>query len=113
MKMKIRKTEQGVHFFSRDSGTNLLLDEIEMPQGELASAPANVSVAVTNRCNRSCPHCFAEKGGEDLDYEGLCGWMDELDANGCMGEKHGNVLHHDDEWRFPDPRDGGSSSRPC
>ena len=73
MKMKIRKTEQGVHFFSRDSGTNLLLDEIEMPQGELASAPANVSVAVTNRCNRSCPHCFAEKGGEDLDYEGLCG----------------------------------------
>ena len=94
--MKIRKTEQGVHFFSRDSGTNLLLDEIEIPQGELARAPANVSVAVTNRCNRCCPHCFAEKGDEDLDYEVLCGWMDELDANGCMGVGFGGgepLLH--------------------
>lgn len=94
--MKIRKTEQGVHFFWRENGANLLLDEIKIPRDELARAPASVSVAVTNRCNRCCPHCFAEKGSEDLDYEILCGWMDELDANGCMGVGFGGgepLLH--------------------
>ncbi len=50
-----------------------------------AVAPRQVSVALTNACDLACPHCYAPKNPATLDFERLVSWLDELDANGCLG----------------------------
>ena len=83
--MQYRYTKNGVHLFDRESGTNILVDEILCKNEILSVAPANVSIALTNRCNKSCAHCFAPKNVAELDYTMVCSWIDELNKNGCLG----------------------------
>ncbi|MBQ3340559.1 MAG: radical SAM protein [Kiritimatiellae bacterium] len=83
--MQYRYTKQGVHLFNRASGTNILIDEMLCNDEILSVAPANVSIALTNRCNRSCVHCFAPKNVAELDHTMVCDWIDELNKNGCLG----------------------------
>ena len=83
--MQCRYTKQGVHLFDRESGLNILMDEFECSDEILSVAPANVSIALTNKCNRSCPHCFAPKFTASLDFMTVCSWIDELNKNGCLG----------------------------
>lgn len=83
--MQYRYTKQGVHLFDRRSGTNILMDEFACSDKILSEAPANVSIALTNKCNRSCKHCFAPKSDAFLDSTAVCSWIDELNENGCLG----------------------------
>lgn len=83
--MQYRYTRQGVHLFDRESGINILMDEFACADGILSAAPANVSIALTNKCNRSCVHCFAPKSNALLDSAAVCAWIDELNENGCLG----------------------------
>ena len=78
-----RLTSNGVHLFNRESGLNVLLDEI--PTANLSEAPANVSIALTGRCNLHCQHCFVPKSDRELPYDRLLEWLQELDDNGCLG----------------------------
>jgi MoaA/NifB/PqqE/SkfB family radical SAM enzyme len=63
----------------------VLLDELKVPPDSWAIAPRQVSVALTNACDLACPHCYAPKVPAALDFQRLTGWLEELDAYGCLG----------------------------
>ncbi|MFH1499954.1 MAG: radical SAM protein [Verrucomicrobiota bacterium] len=83
--MRARYGPTGVHLFERASGVNILLDEIPVRAEQWSRAPRQVSIALTNTCDLSCPYCYAPKFRSSLNFETLCGWLAELDANGCIG----------------------------
>lgn len=83
--MRIRTGPSGVHLFDRTTGLNILLDEIPAPAHLWASAPRQVSIALTNACNLACSYCYAPKNQAVLDYDCLTDWLLDLDANGCIG----------------------------
>lgn len=82
--MKTRLGPEGILFFNRDTGVNLLVDEVKVPDHLWATAPRHVSIALTNACDLNCYHCFAPKYLARLDMKRLVAWLDELDANGCI-----------------------------
>ncbi|MDE0158832.1 MAG: radical SAM protein [Candidatus Dadabacteria bacterium] len=83
--MKIRKGPDGIHFFDRTSGTNLLLDEFVPSPETWSKSPRQVSIALTNACDLTCPHCYAPKTKAILDSQLVKRWMSELDEQGCFG----------------------------
>lgn len=83
--MKTRKGPSGLHLFNRNSGINLLLDEIDVPKKYWDLAPRQITIALTNKCDLSCPHCYAPKKSAVLKYEQVLSWLEELDKNGCLG----------------------------
>ncbi len=64
---------------------NLLLDEISIPESLWSRAPRQVSIALTNRCDLACYHCYAPKSRDLLPYNVLTRWLIELDVNGTLG----------------------------
>lgn len=83
--LKLRSGPDGIHHFNRLTGLNILLDEIKPPATSWSIAPRQVSVALTNLCDLNCAYCNAPKQPAQLDSARLCGWLDELDAGGCLG----------------------------
>ncbi|MCY4109395.1 MAG: radical SAM protein [Chloroflexi bacterium] len=83
--MKVRHDGNGVHFFDRRTGLNILLDEIRVPAILRDSAPRFVSVALTNACDLQCVFCYAPKHGARLDASQVLSWAIELDRGGCLG----------------------------
>jgi hypothetical protein len=83
--MKLRAGPSGVHLFDRLTGRNLLLDEVRVPPSRWATAPRQVSVALTNACDLSCAFCYAPKSAAQLGMGQVCRWLAELDARGCLG----------------------------
>jgi len=83
--MKMRMGPSGIHLFDRMKGLNILLDEVRVPPNLWARAPRQVSIALTNACDLSCPYCFAPKNPAWLDVDEVIGWLTELDADGCLG----------------------------
>ncbi len=83
--MRIRTTQNGIHFFDRNSGTNILLDEISVPESHWSLAPRFVSIALTNACDLSCPYCYAPKHNAQLSMQQVIQWATELDTLGCLG----------------------------
>ncbi len=83
--MKLRHGSDGLHFFDRLSGMNVLLDEVQIPNSQLALAPRFVSFALTNLCDLHCPFCYAPKQSATLDTDLLVEWSQELDRHGCLG----------------------------
>lgn len=83
--VKARAGPDGVLVFNRHTGVNILIDEIEVPSGLWDKGPRHVSIALTNACDLDCPHCFAPKHAAMLRMGQLIAWVDELDANGCIG----------------------------
>src|SRR5712692_127084 len=83
--LKHRAGPAGIHLFDRTTGVNVLCDEIQVPHALWASAPRQISVALTNRCDLSCPYCYAPKNRASLDLKTLIGWLCDLDSNGCLG----------------------------
>ena len=81
----VRAGPSGVHLFNRTTGINILLDEVQVPASLWAAAPRHVSFALTNACDLACSYCYAPKYRSALNVESLCQWLDELDANGCIG----------------------------
>ena len=82
---KVRSSASGLHLFDRASGVNILLDEISPPSTAWASAPRQVSIALTNACDLTCAHCYAPKASATLQIDALTRWLTELDENGCLG----------------------------
>lgn len=83
--LKIRGGPNGIHFFNRKTGVNVLLDEVDVPVELWAIAPRQVSIALTNACDLNCSYCYAPKYKAKLDKERLFSWLEELDINGCLG----------------------------
>lgn len=81
----MRSGPAGVQIFNRRTGLNVLLDEMRLPPDRWSLAPRSVSVALTNACDLSCPHCYAPKTPSRLRPGQLLRWLDELDRHGCMG----------------------------
>lgn len=84
-RMKVRAGPCGVHLFDRNTGLNVLLDEARVSPALWATAPRQVSVALTNACDLTCPHCYAPKKPAALEFELVASWLEELDTNGCIG----------------------------
>lgn len=84
-RLKVRIGAAGLHFFDRNTGMNLLVDEISLPTSMWSTAPRQVSIALTNACDLVCPHCYAPKNPAVLNFERLTRWLTDLDANGCIG----------------------------
>ncbi|MDP2660681.1 MAG: radical SAM protein [Dehalococcoidia bacterium] len=84
-RFKIRISPSGIHLFNRMTGLNVLLDEARVPQALWSAAPRQVSIALTNTCDLACSYCFAPKKPAVLDFDKVTDWLDELDANGCLG----------------------------
>jgi MoaA/NifB/PqqE/SkfB family radical SAM enzyme len=82
---KTRAGPDGLHLFDRTTGWNVLLDEVRVPPAMWSAAPRQISVALTNSCNLSCPHCYAPKHAAKLPRQPLLSWLRELDAHGCLG----------------------------
>lgn len=83
--MKIRLGPDGMHIFDRQTGLNVLLDEVEPPEGLWSAAPRQVSIAVTNACDLTCSYCYAPKHRAVLEIGHLLNWIDELDEAGALG----------------------------
>lgn len=81
----MRGGPDGLYLFDRDTGVNILLDEIEVPQADWATAPRQVSIALTNACDLHCPYCYAPKHLTKLSMTRIAAWLDELDSNGTVG----------------------------
>ncbi len=83
--IKVRRDGNGVHLFDRQSGLNILLDEIPVPPSQRDPAPRFVSLAVTNACDLHCRFCYAPKHVARLDVATVVRWATELDEGGCLG----------------------------
>lgn len=82
---KVRLGPDGIHIFDRNSGTNVLFDEIVPPSDRWTFSPRQVSIALTHACDLECTHCYASKIPARLDFESVKQWMLELDKAGCFG----------------------------
>lgn len=96
--MKSRLGPNGVHFFDRLSGLNVLLDELRPEEAVWSRSPRQVSIALTNLCDLHCAYCYAPKHKASLLVDSVLGWLQELDAEGCLGIGFGGgepTLHPD------------------
>lgn len=84
-KFKCRFGPAGIHYFDRLSGNNILLDEFVPPRKVWSRGPRNISIALTNICDLSCPYCYAPKNSKTLEFENVVSWTKELDVNGTFG----------------------------
>ena len=85
LQFKIRISPAGLHLFNRNTGANILIDEMILPSNLWSAAPRHVSIAITNNCDLKCPHCYAPKNQATLPFDNLTNWLSDLDKNGCMG----------------------------
>ncbi len=83
--VKRRNGPHGIHLFDRNSGLNVLLDEIRLDPSAWSPAPRQVSVALLNLCDLHCNYCYAPKHKAALSPARLLPWLIELDKAGCLG----------------------------
>ena len=81
---KLRGGLAGLLLFNRNTGLNVLIDEIRVPTALHSRAPRQVSIALTNRCDLACVHCYAPKSRDELRFDEVARWLDELDENGTL-----------------------------
>jgi MoaA/NifB/PqqE/SkfB family radical SAM enzyme len=82
---KLRGGPAGLHVFNRTTGLNVLIDEIPVPASLHSRAPRQVSIALTNRCDLACAHCYAPKSRDELQFDVVTRWLAELDSHGALG----------------------------
>jgi pyruvate-formate lyase-activating enzyme len=85
MTSKVRLSGAGLHLFDRDSGLNILLDDVTVPWEQVSPAPRYLSIALTNACELRCAYCYAPKFPAALDVDRVVAWAVELDGAGCLG----------------------------
>lgn len=83
--MKTRRSGDGLLLFDRNTGLNILFDEMKIPSSQWSRAPRFVSFALTNLCDLHCPFCYAPKQTASLDFRDLVSWAKELDQHDCIG----------------------------
>lgn len=81
---KLRGGPAGLHVFNRSTGLNVLIDEIPVPAALHSRAPRQVSIALTNRCDLACVHCYAPRSRDELRFDTIMRWLAELDANRAL-----------------------------
>ena len=82
---KLRCGPSGLHVFNRTTGLNVLIDEIPVLASLQSRAPRQISIALTNRCDLACAHCYAPKSRDELRFDVVTQWLAELDAHGALG----------------------------
>lgn len=82
---RFRGGPAGLHVFNRNTGLNVLLDEIAVPPELHSRAPRQISIALTNRCDLACAHCYAPKSRDELRFDTVTRWLAEFDAAGSLG----------------------------
>lgn len=82
---KVRGGSAGLHLFNRITGLNVLLDEVSVPIPLHSRAPRQVSIALTNRCDLACAHCYAPKSRAQVRFDVVTQWLAELDMHGALG----------------------------
>jgi MoaA/NifB/PqqE/SkfB family radical SAM enzyme len=75
----------GVHLFDRNTGLNVLLDDVAVPPALHSRAPRQISIALTNRCDLACAHCYAPKSRDELRFDTVTRWLAEFDVAGTLG----------------------------
>ena len=80
--MKIRKDKDGLLFFEKSTGLNILMDEIKISLPDLS--PRHVSISLLEKCNLSCTYCYLKHSDTLLSYDTLNEYIDFLDNNGCL-----------------------------
>ena len=83
-RVKTRIGPDGLHFFDRSTGVNVLLDEVRPEEESWSKAPRQVSIALTNACDLHCLYCYAPKGKASLTSDQVLAWLTELDEAGCL-----------------------------
>ncbi len=83
--MKTRYGYAGIHGFDRQTGLNILLDEVHVDPSQWSLAPRYMSFALTNACELACPYCYASKVPARQRFEDIIRWAKDLDAAGCFG----------------------------
>ncbi len=81
---KLRGGPAGLHLFNRTTGLNVLINEIPVPASLYSRAPRQVSIALTNRCDLRCSHCYAPKSRDELRFDVVTQWLAELDLHGAL-----------------------------
>ena len=87
-----------MHLFDRESGLNVLFDEVKVPSRWHTPFPRFMSMALTNACDLRCSFCYAPKFTARLDSRAAVTWAAELDKGGCLGLGFGGgepTLHPD------------------
>lgn len=82
---KMRGSPAGLHLFNRTTGLNVLFDEVQVPDSVHTRAPRQVSIALTNRCDLMCAHCYTPKTHDELRFDAVVRWLAELDTAGTLG----------------------------
>ena len=82
---KTRAGPLGLHFFSRSTGINVLIEEISIQADKWSTAPRFVSIALTNACDLECGYCYAPKHRAHLSPQSIIRWARQLDEHGCFG----------------------------
>lgn len=83
--MKKRIGPDGIHFFDRCTGLNILIDEVLPPENKWSQAPRQISIALTNLCDLHCDFCYAPKVKASLQLDQLKKWIKDLDQLGTLG----------------------------
>ncbi|MBI2571106.1 MAG: radical SAM protein [Candidatus Schekmanbacteria bacterium] len=82
---KLRGGPAGLHVFNRTTGLHVLIEEIPVPASLHSRAPRQVSIALTNRCDLACAHCYAPKSRDELRFDVVTRWLAEFDSHGALG----------------------------
>jgi MoaA/NifB/PqqE/SkfB family radical SAM enzyme len=82
--VKCRRESRGLHFYDRITGIHVLLDECPLPKEKCHTAPAVVSIALTNACELDCDFCYAPKTHHSLNPKDVIQWCRQLDSAGTL-----------------------------
>jgi molybdenum cofactor biosynthesis enzyme MoaA len=82
--LKYRIEPQGFHYYDRVSGYHLLFDEVDTRMLTMSIAPRTVSIAITNFCDFTCPHCYVPMTGGYIEKDIILKWALELDKLGTF-----------------------------
>jgi MoaA/NifB/PqqE/SkfB family radical SAM enzyme len=90
--VKIKRTRDGILYFDRHTGLHILKENHELNKVEkqipINNFPDQFNIALTNRCNMECKHCYANSspfGFKDLyTKEDILKLVKKLDKLGCL-----------------------------
>lgn len=81
---KLRIQPDGILAFNRETGINILLDEVKPKETQYTKAPRYVQLAITDYCNLNCRFCYSNKGNNFWDRGELLELIKFLDQWGVM-----------------------------
>jgi sulfatase maturation enzyme AslB (radical SAM superfamily) len=77
-----RNEPSGYHFFCRENGTHILVDEVAPVRALWSPVPRVLSIALTNACDLDCYFCYAPKHRARMDFQTVVALAREFDRLG-------------------------------